>query len=51
MIGLDLPKYAQTLKQLDVQIKGIVLASANDDELTEIFRCAGQHQNKIVLNI
>lgn len=41
MIGLDHPTYAQALKQLEVQIKGIVLASANDDELTEILRGIG----------
>jgi hypothetical protein len=40
MIGLDHPKYAEAIKQR--QIKGIVLASANDDEISEILRCVSQ---------
>jgi hypothetical protein len=38
MIGLDHPNYAEAIKKR--QIKGIVLASANDDELSDILRCA-----------
>jgi hypothetical protein len=36
MIGTDHAKYAQAIKQR--QIKGIVLASSNDDELIDILR-------------